>query len=442
MCQNQQEFVVPDHLIKQLASRNAVIFAGAGVSTETPTVFPWSFYEEIHEALGLSEEDKPAFPKLMSLFCERPDGRRQLLERIRARLSYVRSFPELYRTATRLHRELSTLFYVDTYFTTNWDDYFERECGATPFVNGGDFAFWDTRGRKVFKLHGSVSNFGSVVATDADYRRAQKQLQRGIIGAALKVMLATKTIVYVGYSFSDSDFLSVHRYISRELKQIAPIAYIVSLDRSAEARFRALGLTPIFTDAAHFVQVLKKHFEADGHSLPDSKLDAIPFALARARIEHDRLHETFEVIAKPEIIYCASYQDGLIHAFERILSRSHAGDYSHQCQVAEQLRKYDSIRAENLRARRYWDVAYVEGYMNGLMYLLADGDARAKLPFYFIYGLEGQPVTLAEYKKALKTSAIPHKRAKALAERIVREKLGPGDDLHHTPFLTWKAESE
>ena len=84
-------------------------------------------------------------------------------------------------------------------------------------------------------------------------------------------MLATKTIVYVGYSFSDYDFLSVHRYISRELRQIAPVAYIVSLDRTAENRFKALGLTPIFTDAAHFVEVLKKHLEADGHSLPDGR---------------------------------------------------------------------------------------------------------------------------------------------------------------------------
>jgi hypothetical protein len=66
-----------------------------------------------------------------------------------------------------------------------------------------------------------------VVATDVDYKAAQKQLERGALGAALKLMLATKTIVYVGYSFSDYDFLSIHRYISRELKEIAPVAYIV-----------------------------------------------------------------------------------------------------------------------------------------------------------------------------------------------------------------------
>lgn len=130
VCRNRQEFDIPDHLIEQLTDRNVVIFAGGGVSTERDTVFPWTFYDEVHGILGLPDEEKPAFPKLMSLFCKGPNGRRKLLEHIRRRLSYVRSFPELYRRATEFHRELSTLFYVDTYVTTNWDDLFSSKSAA------------------------------------------------------------------------------------------------------------------------------------------------------------------------------------------------------------------------------------------------------------------------------------------------------------------------
>lgn len=442
MCRDQRDFAVPDHLMKQLTSRNAVIFAGAGVSTEARTVFPWTFYEEIHEALALPAADRPQFPKLMSLYCKRPDGRRELLEKFRSRLSYVESFPQLYKTATAFHRELSTLFYIDTYLTTNWDDYFEKECDAIPFVNADDFAFWNARGRKVFKLHGSVRNFGSVVATDEDYRRAGRQLTRGTLGAALKLMLATKTIIYVGYSFSDYDFLTVHRYISRELNQVPPAAYIVSLDESAKARFESLGLTPILTDAAHFIRVLKQHLEGDGHFIPDSRIDAIPQVLARLVAEHRRLSNDLDIGRHPEGIYCASYQDGMTDAFERILARARAGEYSHQCEVAARLKRYDSIRSENLRAGRYVDVAYIEGYMNGLVYLLADDAVRAQLPLYFGFGLTSEPKTFARYKKALRESEGRHKRSAKLAGRIVRETLGPRDVLHHTPFLTWKAEFE
>jgi hypothetical protein len=175
--------------------------------------------------------------------------------------------------------------------------------------------------------------------------------------------------------------------------------------------------------------------------LPDDRFEAIPFALARAEAEHARLHETFRARSTPGIVYCASYQDGLIHAFERILSRRRSGDYSHQCEVVAQVRKYEVIRKDNLRARRYLDVAYAEGYMNGLVYLIAP-EGRKHLPFYFVFGLDGQLRSLAAYKRALKASEGSCPRAQALAERIVRERLGPDDGLHHTPFLTWEAELE
>jgi len=426
----------------QLTERKVVVFAGAGVSTEATRVFPWTFYDEIHGLLDLPESNRPAFPKLMSLFCQRPDGRRELVEKIRSRLAYVGSFPELYRMATRFHSELATLFYIDTYVTTNWDDYFERKCGATPFVTAEDFAFWQTAGRKVFKLHGSVSNFGSIVATDEDYRRAQRELQRGTLEAALKLMLATKTILYIGYSLSDYDFLNIHGYISNELKQVAPVAYIVSLDRSSERKFKSLGITPLFTDGTYFIEVLKKHLAADKHWLPDSRFVAVPSALARTNIEHSRLHSAFTLQATPDIAYCAAYQDGLMHCFERVLARFHAGDYSHKCEVEAQLLKYEAIKRDNTRSRRYLDVAYIEGYMNGLIYLLANDEERKHMPFYFVYGLDGQPTTLAQYKRAIRGKPAAHKAARALATRIVRERLGPGDDLHHTPFLTWKVEAE
>ena len=161
----------------------------------------------------------------------------------------------------------------------------------------------------------------------------------------------------------------------------------------------------------------------------------------RARTEHIRLHEAFNVAKSPDIIYCASYQDGLIHAFERVLSRASSGDYSHKCAVAAQVKKYEAIHAENRRAGRFLDVAYIEGYINGLVYLLVDDEVRAHLPFYFVYGQHRQPVTFAQYKKSRTALTGQHKRSTALAERIVRARLGPGDDLHHTPFLGWEDES-
>ena len=57
----------------------------------------------------VTQEARPSFHGLMTKYCRKPDGRRLLLDRIRKRLDYVDSFPELYRAATRFHWELATL---------------------------------------------------------------------------------------------------------------------------------------------------------------------------------------------------------------------------------------------------------------------------------------------------------------------------------------------
>jgi hypothetical protein len=436
-CREFKEFVLPDHLLDALSQGNVVVFAGAGISTESRTVFPWTFYEQIHKALDLREDERPIFPDLMSRYCAQPDGRRKLLETIHNRFAYVDAFPELYRVATRFHQELSTFFNIDTYITTNWDNYFERECGAAPFVTAEDFALWNVPGRKVFKIHGSVSSFGSILTTAEDYAHARTQLEKGALGSALKLMLATKTVVYVGYSFGDDDFLSIQAYLSEELRQVSPAAYIVTIDRDSEARFRALGLLPIFTDATYFFSVLKKHLATEGHFLPDDRLSGTVPALMHARSEHVRLMRTYKPHENPESIYAAFYQDGLKHAFERILAMKHTGQYSHRCNIIEQVRRYEKIRADNLKRTRYLDVAYIDGYMNGMIFLLLNDEERKDLPYYYVYGVKEQPRTLDAYKAAVKNLKSHHKSALRLARRMFSDRLGIRDVPHHRPFLDW-----
>lgn len=237
------------------------------------------------------------------------------------------------------------------------------------------------------------------------------------------------------YSLTDHDFLSIQQYISRELRGVAPTAYIVSLDKSAEARFRKLGLTPILTDAAYFIQVLKKHLEKDGCLLPDDRFNGIPKIIARVRHEHKQLFDHFELKQTPEILYAAAYQDGLMHAFGRMLAMVHTGQYSHHCELAKQIRSYDKIKKDNLRRGRYDDVAYVEGYSNGLLYLPLDDKGRRAIPLYFNFGMP-EMRTLKEFKKAL-ASNRRHKASLALAKKLAKE-VKYKDVLHHTPFIDWE----
>jgi NAD-dependent SIR2 family protein deacetylase len=184
-CKLKRPFDLPSEVVEACNRGRLVIFAGAGVSTESKSVYRSRFYAAIKEELGI-KNDNVSFSKLMSLYCS-VKSRKDLLLAIKERIDYVKAFPELYQGATEFHRELSTVPHIHEIFTTNWDDFFERECGAVPVVTGEDYAiFQDIPGRRVFKIHGSIYNYGSIVATEEDYNQCYRRLSSGLIGAKLK----------------------------------------------------------------------------------------------------------------------------------------------------------------------------------------------------------------------------------------------------------------
>lgn len=434
ICRNNLPFDLPAELYQKLANGEVVVFAGAGVSTEGQSVFPMTLFEDVCQKCGVDPSSGIAFPDAMSLL-EAKSGRAELLRVIRDRFAYVHAFPELYRASTRFHRQLSTIYLIDTIVTTNWDDYFEAECGALPFVTAEDFAFWSVPGRKVFKLHGSVNSYGSIVAARSDYEESYKGLEGGLIGANLKMMLATKTIIYMGFSFSDDDFLRIHRFLSSEMKGMLPQSYIVTLDKASDARFRSEGLSPIYTDATFFLSEIKRRLVSEHRMLPDQRFSGVRDFLEEMTDRHFELTDEIDRRKHPEALYCSAYQDGLIHALERFLSLRNSGHYSNSANLLRTEMAYQKLRKKRLRSQQYLQVAYIDGYTNGHLFLLADDDFRDLVPRYYVYGDGGSILTLRAYKRIAKRAAILHKTAVKLAEKTIAR--FPGNVvLHHTPFIS------
>jgi NAD-dependent SIR2 family protein deacetylase len=437
ICEHLHDFELPHHIVEDLYSKKIVLFAGAGISTENKTAFSYTLYDDVKDELGILPKTKISFSKLMTKYCAQTNGRRKLLEKIHKRFQYIESFPEIHRFSTRFHRELSTLFFIDTIITTNWDNFFESECGFIPFVTAKDFALWDIKGRKVFKIHGSINNYGSIIATNTDYNKCYKGLRDGILGATIKCILGTKTLIYVGYSFADEDFVKLHRFLKQEMGSIFPKAYIVTIDRDSNKRFEELGLTPIYTDATHFISILKKHAVEAEKMLDDNRLDNVLTALFKVQTEHELLNKAYDCKKHPEIIYASSYQDGLIHAFERMLALNKTGYYSDQCNTIHALKTYEDLRKKKIRKKEYFDVAYIEGYINGLIYILSDDKNRKRLPLYYMFGVNKQPRTITEYRKLSKKAKSLHKTSYTHAKNIVAKKIPDNIELvlHHPPFI-------
>lgn len=430
-------FVLPEHLYEEFAKANVVIFAGAGVSSESELVLKNTLYDSI--AGELQETDTNlAFPDLMEKYAKRPNGRLDLLKKIDQRLNTVRSFPELYGQATRFHRELSTLFSVTTIVTTNWDNFFEVQCHAKPFVYPSDVAFWDAAPRRVLKIHGTESNYGSIVATRTDYEKCLSDLSKNLIGGKLKDILATRTVVYIGYSLKDDDFLQISAFVRDQMQGLQHQAYVVTLDNKEKSleRFSDLGLIPIVTDGAHFIGKVKERLGSHPCHIGDDMYDQIRELLTKVSASHDQLYKHLNMFDNPEIIYCGVYQDGLIHGLERILRRRGSGEYSHRHNVIGTIQAYEPIRKKYIRRRNYFDSSYVVGYQSALFSILdfSDGEDASSPLFYAV----GSPRLLwdwEQYSDALPEIPGWHKTSFGKAERLVRKYLPfreEGIILHHS----------
>jgi hypothetical protein len=436
-CRNHFEFSVPEDLLADFLEGKVTIFAGAGISTESRAVLKQTFYDSVAHELKLRRPSF-TFPELMEKYCDQPNGRFKLLKKIKDRFDHIDSFPELNRSATEFHRELGTFFQIRNIVTTNWDTSFEEHCKATPFITDLDLAFWEAADRRVLKIHGSIANFGSIVLTTNDYKACQERLKVGVLGAMLKTILATQTILFVGYSLSDFDFMAIYEFVKAQMDSLHKQSYVVTPATAEIERFKEAGLIPIITDGWYFLSELKKQAVTKGLMLDDEIYDAAAALLELVREEHHSVHNAIKALDHPELIYAASYQDGMIHALERAVEMRGTGHYSQQGRILGWITAYSEWQREKLQHGVYEDVAYIEGYVNGLTYLLTDRKQRRKLrvPLYYMFGVKLEVVKLTDFIANLKRNPAAHKASLKRARFWLRKASDPASiEFHHPPWL-------
>lgn len=435
ICKNNKPFNFPKEIIDAVIDGELVLFCGAGISTEGENVLPSSFYTSIQEELDTKDATIP-FSDLMQQYCNLPNGRKRLLKKIRERFNYINSFPELEQRATAFHRELAHIYPIKTIITTNWDTYFEDYCGAIPITIPEDFAFWDDNSRCVLKIHGSIQNLSSIVATRKDYERRLSELQKGIIGATLKSILSTKTVVFIGFSFGDEDFLQIINYLREEMGEIFPHIYIVTLDDTLKDRLAYKNSTSIITSGTFFLHQLKLELIKKGIIENHSAPPLISEALWAMEDLHSKVSQ-IDLCQYPCAIFTLSYQDGVIHALERFLHNNKTGEYNQPGHLGQVAKKYMEWAENYSLAGNYWDAAYYEGYVNGVVLIDTcedEDDILSIFPFLFLPNAKQSLTSYDVYMEELKRISCGRSKYQKCAKEIVKMKAGKGLVMHHPPF--------
>lgn len=436
MCKNNKPFELPVEIIEAAINNELVVFCGAGISTENKNVLPYSFYTSIQSELNLSDSSI-SFSNLMQQYCcSRPNGRKKLLKNIHERLEYIDSFPELKRAATRFHRELAEMHMIRTIITTNWDCYFEEYCKAIPITIPEDFAFWDNNSRYVIKIHGSINNVGSIIATTDDYKKCYDSLQNGIIGATMKNILATKTVVFIGFSFGDEDFSQIIEYLRTEMGDIFPHIYIVTVDETLGERLNYKNSTCIVTDGTYFIHRLKEELCKKECIVNVNSKHFIEEALDVMQEFHAKSSK-IDIKNNPSAIYNLFYQDGVIHSFERFISMYGTGEYNQPGRIPALARNYELLVSDALKEGSYCDEAYYEGYMNGLILIEAcnnEPKAIYYFPYLYLPNAKQELTTYDVFLEELKRLSSKKDKYIKYAKSILGGKNFDDLVVHHPPY--------
>ena len=309
-CEDEQPFDLPQHLLEKFKTGDVVLFVGSGISTENKKHCQTTFYEDIRTELKAS--DNPPFPALITRYCATPDGRIRLIQKIKSRFDYFLSFDDFYWSMTRFHRAVTPLFMIKDIVTTNWDDFFERVCGIDAFVYDSDLAFWDAAPRRLMKIHGSITNFGSIIATTEDYKKSFKRLNDGPLGAHLKSLIARKTVVYSGYSLADENLLRLLRNLAKMMGTNVRQSYFVAPNIDTK-RLKAapIPLIPIETDGSHFLEHVRLKLSADCGIIGDQAFGICDDFLDTVIEAHSKTADEYLKTQHPLLFLALGYQDGI-----------------------------------------------------------------------------------------------------------------------------------
>lgn len=436
------DFEVPKEIIDAIKNENAVIFAGAGISTEGKNVYKTTLYTDINDELG--EKYDNTFPQLMTKYCNRPNGRRNLINRIIERFEYYKSFSEIDNIMKQFFNPLADIYSIKEIITTNWDRQFEEKCNCMPIIYNEDIPLLDEKRRNVYKIHGSIDNIGTLVMTESDYERCYNELRENLIGGRLKDLLSRKTVVFIGYSLEDEDFKKIWQFIDEKLGDLKPHFYIVSPDEKMREKLKDKNVTIINTLGSNFVEKVRQQLIEEKYLLDSDILYDVAYTTLSLALDiHKKTSEMMREAKNSLLIYSISFQDGIIHSLKRIIARQSSGEYLNPMFLCSSIESYYHLSNQYMKEYKPFDAAYLMGYAHAMdfvfylyncLYNEETPDPDNVICLYYL-PKKSMYCDLNEFQENLKNYKI--KKYTNIANEILKE-LGNDEckfDIHHPPFL-------
>ncbi|XYJ12665.1 SIR2 family protein [Telluria sp. B2] len=233
-------------LVERFASGNGTIFVGAGISSGSGMPLWSELIDPLRRQLGKGIDPCMSYLEVADLY-ETLYGRSELENHLRKMLGDVRF------QLTRVH-ELIVCLPVQRIYTTNFDDLLEQAShrqgmNRTVIANASQVGLSDNSKLSIVKLHGDLNDSSSLVFTAGDYY--SYFTRNPAVADLLKVELQTRTVLFLGYSFSDIDLGMILGKVASQSGATRPLLFSLQLRPSklAVAALKRRGVKAIEIDA-------------------------------------------------------------------------------------------------------------------------------------------------------------------------------------------------
>lgn len=259
---------IAEELAQLLRDGNLAAFVGAGVSKTyvdktTNRIFSGiptanEIVEDLKKKVPyIDEKNKITFERAFFLI-KNHEGRQGLERRI---LSYidrrnVRSLPA---------HELLASMPFSVYLTTNFDNLLERSLDTankeySVIIHDSDITHLKGKEVPLIKLHGCITRSDTIIAAEDEYITIDKRTP--IISALVQTLLSYKTVLFLGFSLNDIDFVRTYQQLIDILGEHMPRSYAIvkNADDYDTMFWAAKGLTILDEDLTNFLRQLKIYY--------------------------------------------------------------------------------------------------------------------------------------------------------------------------------------
>lgn len=204
-----------EEIYKLIRDESVVLFCGAGLSIKAGYPSGEKLAELLY--LNLSDDEKIHINQHLPL----PDMVEQIVN-LKNRKEVLDQIKSVFASITPIessHRLIKMVPHLKTIVTTNYDTLVENAYAEDCVIvrNQKDILKLDKNKTEIFKIHGDFNDLESIVITRSDYTRFFDMQKNELMWTFVKERLASKNVLFVGYSVDDTNIESIITQIKNQL---------------------------------------------------------------------------------------------------------------------------------------------------------------------------------------------------------------------------------